>query len=99
MTRHGCLARLVEDKTVDYRFAGPHHSLGDAVFRGALRQQIPPIRAIWNAGTHCMLGRLRFSPTAQYRWLGFDFSSFDEKGMRASNGPTTVEFRLPGDTL
>lgn len=100
MTRHSRLARLVGPKTADYQFAARlHHSLSDDVFLGALRQQKPAIRAIWNARTHRTLGRLLSGSTAQYRRLGFNFSSFGEEDERAANGPKTVEFRVLEGTL
>ena len=99
LTRHSRLARLVEPMFAHDQFTRRHHTLSDAKFLKALRQQTPAIHAIWSADSHLKLGRLLSGSTAQYRRLGFNFSCLGEEDARAKNGPKTVEFRVLEGTL
>lgn len=100
MTKYSRLAKLMNRRRVrQYQLAQPKYTPSDAFLSDALRDHSPAIRAIWHASSHLKLGRLLSGATAQYRRLGFNFSSLGQEDERARCGPKTIEFRVLEGTL
>ncbi|KAB5559944.1 hypothetical protein GE09DRAFT_72719 [Coniochaeta sp. 2T2.1] len=99
LTRHSRLARSVDTTAASDHLAQMCQTLSDAALVDARRRQTSPAGTIWRAPSRRELGRLLSGSTAQYRRLGFNFSSLGEEDERARTGPKTVEFRVLEGTL